>query len=611
MLKKNHLAAVVVLLSALTLGCKKTNFDTTVNGEALTSFRLSAPATNTNLVLNAATPSAPVTITWTAAKPGVGTAPTYKWVAALKSTGNLDAPVLEIPSNTAGSATALTLTQKQIDDALASKGIAAGVKTDFIWSVVGDNGTTKLQSQDIFNISITRMKDGATPFILLGPVSSLSNTTINPNSTSEFIKFNWTKSKPVSGGPAVTYKVLFAKRTLDAGGNEIPVNWASPLFSIVSDNSGADSLATVSYKRISDSLTAKGFTSLPAPAELKWTVVATSGTWNQYADYVNNLVIVREVKVYIVGSATPGDWDISKSTRLIEDPRFPGTYFTYIFLKGGNEIKFVNGQSWPPSPGAIDWGQDPALPAGNITDVNESNIPVSTNGVYRVTFDLSAKKFSLQTAVSNGIGGMGMIGAFQGWSQPAVKMSYTDVNRFIYIANMNTNDEFKFHDGNDWNNGTNILHRWYAVDGNNKMVIDPGSGYGNFKYTGANGRVRAIWDGSNPLDLQYQINPAAEMRVVGDGIQGIPAWTPGSSPQMTYGGNGIWTISLTLIGGKDIKFLSGNAWGAFDYEDNSGGSTGNTPRSIRWDGNNNFKTPAATGLYTITLNEYNQTVTIN
>jgi hypothetical protein len=81
---------------------------------------------------------------------------------------------------------------------------------------------------------------------------------------------------------------------------------------------------------------------------------------------------------------------------------------------------------------------------------------------------------------------------------------------------------------------------------------------------------------------------------------------------MTYGGNGVWTITLTLVAGKEIKFLAGNAWGAFDYEDNSGGSTATgTPRKMKWDGGPNFLTPTVTGSYTITLNEYTQTVTIN
>ena len=95
-------------------------------------------------------------------------------------------------------------------------------------------------------------------------------------------------------------------------------------------------------------------------------------------------------------------------------------------------------------------------------------------------------------------------------------------------------------------------------------------------------------------------------------VPGVNDWDPPTSPQMTYNGNGVWTITVALKANKDIKFLAGNAWGAFDYEDNSGGvQTLGTPRAIKWDGGPNFKTPATAGTYTITLNENLQTVTIN
>ena len=107
------------------------------------------------------------------------------------------------------------------------------------------------------------------------------------------------------------------------------------------------------------------------------------------------------------------------------------------------------------------------------------------------------------------------------------------------------------------------------------------------------------------------MSPAAEMRLVGDGINqaGVNDWDPPSSPQMTYNGNGVWTITITLKANKDIKFLAGNAWGAFDYEDNGAGA--GIDRKIRWEGGNNFKTPAVAGTYTVTLNENLQTMKIN
>ena len=59
-----------------------------------------------------------------------------------------------------------------------------------------------------------------------------------------------------------------------------------------------------------------------------------------------------------------------------------------------------------------------------------------------------------------------------------------------------------------------------------------------------------------------------------------------------------WTITIALKAKKDIKFLVGNAWGAFDYEDNSGQSqryaTG-VDKPIKWEGGNNFKTPTTAG----------------
>jgi starch-binding outer membrane protein SusE/F len=602
-------ALLFLLGAALFAGCQKAEFDKTVNGEALGEFKLAAPATNTVLVLNAALPNTPVNITWTASKPGVDIAPTYKWVAALK-TGNIEAPILEIPSNNTGKDNRLTLTFQQIDAALASKGIAAGAEADLIWSVVADNGTFMLRSTDVFGIKITRFKDGATPFIPLAPATSLTPVTINPTSTTDNIVFRWTRSQPAAGGPAIRYRVLFAERKLDANGDELPVNWSSPLFSIAADNTGADSTATVNFKRFSDSLTAKGFTSLPTPAFLKWTVVATSGTWNQLAEFVNNYVVIREVRVYIVGGATPIGWDISQAIRMVEDPRFPGTYFTHVRLNGGGEMKFVNGQAWPPAAGAVVWGQAPGQPAGTATAVGGGdNISIgATTDIYRVTFDLTNLKYYIQRVATDGIGAMGMVGQFQGWNPGgASKMSYLGVNKFINLVNMNTNDEFKFHDGNQWDNGANNKSRWYAVNtaAGGKMVIDPGSGFDNFKYTGPNGRMRAIWDGSDPTNLKYELHPAAEMRVVGNGIDvpGVNDWDPPTSPQMTYVGNGVWTITLNLRANREIKFLSGNAWGAFDYEDAGGGK-------IKYDGGPNFATPATAGIRTITLNEFDGTYTI-
>jgi len=100
------LSVPVVLLNS----CKKTEFaDNTPTGEGLVDFTLIAPASSSSIKLNAATPNATVTFSWNAARPGLITSPYYKVVAALKTGGNLNTPLVEfvVP----GSATSLTLTQ--------------------------------------------------------------------------------------------------------------------------------------------------------------------------------------------------------------------------------------------------------------------------------------------------------------------------------------------------------------------------------------------------------------------------------------------------------------------------------------------------------------------
>jgi hypothetical protein len=577
---------------ALITGCKKTDFDETINGEALGSFRLTAPATATSLVLNSATPTATVNITWTAAKAGVSKVPTYTWVAALK-TGSLESPVLSIPSNNSGAATTLTLTQKQIDDALAAKSIAVGAKTDFIWSVVADNGSTKVQSQDVFTISITRMQDGTSPFILLGPASSSTNMEINPSSTTDEFKFNWTKSKPGNIANTVKYKVNFYKD--DAA--------STFLFSMPSNNAGVDSLATISYKAMSDSLVKYGLTDFGTVANLKWNVTATSGNFSLVSSYTNQLYIVRLVRMYVVGSIN--GWNINAPLEIVADKstgRLGKVFYTYMKLNAGDEFKFAK----EPGNWGSCYGNNGVSGSGFNTGYNVGgNFSITTAGIYRLTVDLGNNKAYIQQKQ------VGLVGSLQSWNPASpVYGGLVAKDRFLIIGTTTATDAFKFHDGTDWDNSAPDKARYWGTTATAGLLVEPGGDI----TAGFAPRTRAIWDAADPQQIKYITNSAAEMRVVGDGINqaGVNDWDPASSPQMTYAGNGKWTISITLKANKDIKFLAGNAWGAFDYEDNSGQSnTTGTPRSIKWDGSNNFKTPATAGTYTITLDEYAQTVTIN
>lgn len=590
---KKILIAFIAFIGLLA-GCKKAELaDNTATGEGLVPFSLKAPVSGTNLVLNAATPAATIDITWNPSTPGLHTAPTYKWVAALKSTGNLENPLLSVPSSGNGMDPRLTLTYKQMDSLLKVAGIADGAKADLIWSVQADNGSTKIIAQNAFNLSVTRFKDGASPFSILGPSSSSSVMSINPASTSDSLKFNWTKSSPGSTATGLKYRVYFYQ---DNGSS-------TPLFSASSNHAGADSLLTISYKDFSDSLVAHGFTDPATVANLKWNIAATSGTWTQWSDFSNQLYIARLVRMYLVGSIN--GWNINAPLEIVADKggdRLGKVFYTYIRLNAGDEFKFFS----KPGDWGSGYGNAGASGTGFTTGYNQGdNFKITTPGVYRLTLDLRNNMAYVQQKQ------VGLVGSLQGWNPGAPTYGgLVAKDRFLILANMTADDIFKFHDGPEWDNSAPDKARWWGKGAAAGLLDNDGSG-DNINNTAGAGRVRAIWDATDPQQVKYNLSPAAEMRVVGNGIQGVADWSPGASPQMNYIGNGKWQITLTLVGNKEIKFLAGNDWGAFDYEDaESGATTVGTPRAIRWDGDNNFKTPATTGSYTITLDEYNQTVTI-
>jgi len=617
---------IALSLSFIFTACKKTDFDDTITGEAVGPLTLRG-ATSDSVFLNAAVPNQTVKFEWTAAAPGVNSTVNYRWIASLKSVNKFDAAsrILEVPSDNNGTATTLTLTHKQLDDLLKAKNFTTGQRVELAWSVEAYNdksGSTLANNSNIF--IVRRMSDnGATPFQIFAPVNSLTPFAIDPNSTSSNLTFNWTRSMPVSGGPAIRYQVLFAERKVDAAGNELPVNWNSPLFRINSNNVGADTFVNVSYKAMNDSLTKYGFTNQATPANLKWTVVATSGTWNQFAEFSNSISLVREVKLFIVGGATPIGWTPTNALQFIEDAGRPGVYYMYTFLRGGNNgFKLLSMKAdWGAAGQKVMGERNEADGSGNNATNNTGNLSLTDDGrniavpgpdgVYRITVNLNNNTYLVQSQH----GRMGIVGGgtMADWNPGAVfpsqEMGFAETNLFVGITQVTSNGEFKMLDNNDWPNGNLNYTRDYEDGGNGKLVEN---GNQNFKWTEATGPVRVIWDYRDVNNPKYVVNSAREMRVVGNGMAGVPEWNPGGSPQMTYLGNGRWTITLNLIGGKDIKFLAGNDWGAFDYEDASGGSNATgTARKIKWEGGDNFKTPATSGSYTIVLDEYKQTVTIN
>jgi hypothetical protein len=307
---------------------------------------------------------------------------------------------------------------------------------------------------------------------------------------------------------------------------------------------------------------------------------------------------------YQSATGNGADWDPPTAPEFVRDLRpsaLNKLYYMYIYLPANAEFKITQGRSW-----GINYGG-----TGGTLSATGSNLTVPVAGFYRISIDAVNMKYDIRE------GRMGFVGGASGagWTPANVFPNYAlgtpSTNLFVGLTDF-TADGWKLIDHNDWNDGSITVTnaRSYGATGGSGSSLEVNGA--NMPNITTAGRYRVIWDGRNVNDVKYEMSPATEMRVVGDGINqaGVNDWDPPTSPQMTYVGNGVWTLTVALKASKDVKFLAGGTWGAFDYED-AGAGTGAGIRKIKWEGGDNFKTPAVAGTYTITLNEHTQTVTIN
>jgi hypothetical protein len=515
----------------------------------------------------------------------------YKFILEIDSSGRNFAK--ESTKITTGSLTT-TLTGKELNAILLNYGFSLGVPYDLdvrVTSSYGNNNEKYLSN--VVKVKVTPYND---PSVLTTGNTSVTTALATASQLSN--TFSWTASFNGYTGN-VNYVLQYDSATK---------NFVAPQQIPVGTNLFTKALTQGEMNETALNSGIPGGNS----GRVEYRIKATTA---QGAVSYSNVVMVTIqsylpiLRFYLPGSyqgatGNGNNWDPSTAPEFIRDLRpaaLNKLYYMYIYIPAGAEFKITQGRSWD-----VNYGGS----GGNLS-AGGANLTVATSGVYRISIDRTTLQYDIRQ------GRMGFVGGATGagWNPPNTFPTYAmgapAKNLFVGLTDFTTGG-WKLIDNDAWNNNdiTVLNTRSYGSTGGSgsSMVINDA----NFSDISTAGRYRVIWDGRNVDNIKYEMSPATEMRVVGDGIQGVPAWNPGASPQMTYSGNGVWTITLTLVGGKDIKFLAGNDWGAFDYEDNSGGSTATgTDRKIKWEGGDNFKTPATTGLYTITLNENLQTVTIN
>ena len=488
------------------------------------------------------------------------------------------------------------ITGRELNAILLNLGLKLGVAQSVDVRLISSyNNNNERYMSNQLKITVTPFPD---PAFLVTANSAVTVTLANASSPSN--TFSWAAA--FKGYPGVvTYTLQYDSATKNfVAPIEIPVG--ASLYTLALNQSEMN--ATALNSGIPGGNTGK--------VEYRIKAVTALGAI-AYSNIVNVSITsyVPILRVYLPGGyqASTGNgsnWDPPTAPELIRDLRagvFNKMYYIYLFLPANAEFKITIGRSWN-----VNYGGSAGVLSGG-----GANLSVPTAGYYRVSVNIATLQYNITA------GRMGFVGGATGagWNPPGVFPTYAlgnaATNLFVGLTNF-TSGGWKLIDNNAWDNGSQTVSetRSYGTAGGDGSTLQVNGA--NFNDYPSAGRYRVIWDGRDRDNVKYFTSPGTEMRVVGDGMNqaGVNDWDPPTSPQMVYGGNGIWTLTIALKANKEIKFLAGNNWGAFDYEDNSGGSqaTG-TPRGIRWEGGNNFKTPTTAGTYTITLNENLQTVTIN
>lgn len=551
----------------------------TANKTAVTA----APADSNNNV---------ITFSWTSPKYASDSA-TWKYVLEIDSAGrNFSRKVTRTFTGAAnGSLTGKDLNSILLTYGFNNLGTAYGLDVRVVSSYSNNN---ERYTSNTLKIMATPYND---PSVLTSQNTSVSGTlatAANPSNT-----FTWSRSFNGYAGD-VTYTLQYdsatknfaAAKDLAMGVGVLSKNMTVGEMNATALNSGVPGGNTGRIEYRIKAVTAQGAVS-----------------------YSNTVAVTIQSYISIIRMYLPGgyqaatgngnDWDPGTAPELIRDQRtglFNNMYYIYVNMPANAQFKVTQGRSWTTNYGTGSTAGSIALNGGNFT--------VTTAGVYRITINVATMQVDIRP------GRMGFVGGATGagWNPPNVfpnyALGFSATNLFVGTTDF-TADAWKLIDADSWNNGSNSVNetRSYGANGpSGSTLVTNGPNMPN----ATAGRFRVIFDGTNADNPKYDMMAATEMRVVGDGMVGVNAWDPGASPQMTWLGNGVWRITgIQLAANKDIKFLAGNAWGAFDYEDASGGSQAvGVARRMQFQGGNNFRTPATAGTYTITLDEKAQTVTI-
>jgi len=269
----------------------------------------------------------------------------------------------------------------------------------------------------------------------------------------------------------------------------------------------------------------------------------------------------------IIGSATPGGWDMD--TNMFVDSN--GVFFATLDLVMG-EAKFRANDDW-----AINWGSAD-FPMGTGTQDGD-NIPIPSAGTYFITLDTASGAYNFVEQVS--YESIGIIGSATpgGWDEDTdLVKSADDPNQWSLFVDL-VDGEAKFRADNDW--GTN----WGSTDFPSGTATQDGD---NIPVTAGYYRVDF---NSETGDYSFtSVGNYESVGIIGDATPG--GWDADTDLTQDADDPTIWKGAMLLTDGE-AKFRADDDWTV-----NWGGS--DFPSGVAEQDGANI--PVVAGEYNITFN---------
>ncbi len=281
--------------------------------------------------------------------------------------------------------------------------------------------------------------------------------------------------------------------------------------------------------------------------------------------------------VGLIGSATPGGWDIDTDMRLADPEKLDKSTWTVTLYLTAGEVKFRAQDAWDTNWGAADF------PSGT-GEGNGPNIPIATAGYYKVTFNDQTGAYSFVQAGTSTFGSIGLIGAQSDWGSDIADLTQSDDDPHIWTGTVTLDaGELKFRADDSWDNNWGVASypSGYGIGGGPNINI-PVSGTYFVWFNDASGE---FFFGPSSMSTPY-----GDVGILGDALPG--GWDSDSNlikdPSNPYK----WSGTLAIADGE-AKFRADDSW------DVNWGASG-FPGGIAAAGGANI--PVKAGTYFITFN---------